>query len=138
MLVSVKPGAHSGATAFSYLLGIKKKDLGGWHTIPRIAEVRVTGLAEQVRSADEDTEDCLSRVSAELIDEAHSEAKMEAYIMTPDYYIYSFILHPSDLRFIRSVPFFLFDEESLPQPHVESAYLASACPPHRQGFMRQV
>jgi hypothetical protein len=45
----------------------------------RIAEVRVTGLADQMRSATADVEDCLSRVSAKLIDEASSADKqMEA------------------------------------------------------------
>jgi hypothetical protein len=41
----------------------------------RIAEVRATGLAEQVRSAEADAEDCLSRISAKLVDEASSAGK---------------------------------------------------------------
>jgi len=45
----------------------------------RIAEVRVTGLADHVRSAEADAEDCMSRVSAKLVDEASSAGKqMEA------------------------------------------------------------
>ena len=47
----------------------------------RIAEVRATGLADQMRSAPADAEDCLSRNSAKLIDEASSAGKqMEAYV----------------------------------------------------------
>ena len=45
----------------------------------RIAEVRDTGLADQMRSAEADAEDCLSRISAKLINEASSAGKqMEA------------------------------------------------------------
>ncbi len=41
----------------------------------RIAEVRVTRLADQMRSADADAEECLSRVSAKLNAEATSAGK---------------------------------------------------------------
>jgi len=41
----------------------------------RIAKVRVTGLADQMRSAAADAEDCLSRISAEMINEASSAGK---------------------------------------------------------------
>lgn len=45
----------------------------------RIAKVRVTGLADQMRSAGAEAEDCLSRISVELIDEVSSAGKqMEA------------------------------------------------------------
>lgn len=45
----------------------------------RIAEVRDTGLAEQMRSAKADAEDCVSHISAKLMDEASSAGKqMEA------------------------------------------------------------
>ena len=41
----------------------------------RIAAVQVTGLSEEMRSAEADAEDCLSRVSAKLVDEASSRGK---------------------------------------------------------------
>lgn len=45
------------------------------HLTSRIAEVRVTGLADQVRSAEADAEDCLSRISSKMTDETSSAGK---------------------------------------------------------------
>ncbi len=55
--------------------------MAGWsRSASRIAKVRVTMLAEQMRPAQAGAEDCLNRISAQLIDEASSAGKqMEAY-----------------------------------------------------------